>query len=285
MEDGIKNSSKSFDKVIFSDIINFRKREYKNLDRTLTIKTSNKRRRCKMMKYDLHVHTLASGHAFNTIWELASYAKKNNVEVIGIIDHGPSMEGASHLGYFEMLKWLPEKIEGVRIISGCEANVIDLKGNIDLPLSLQKELDFIAVGLHKRTPFPEKTDIRQNTKALIRAIQKNRIHMVAHPYRLDFPINVKQVYGVAKEYKVLFELNLSLLKRYGNSKKLLEQIFLMLELIKSSNDKIVVASDAHVVTEVGDNFILKSLGIDLPANLVLGAVDGYQEITEFLKRR
>ena len=29
-----------------------------------------------MMKYDLHVHTLASGHAFNTIWELASYAKK-----------------------------------------------------------------------------------------------------------------------------------------------------------------------------------------------------------------
>ena len=238
-----------------------------------------------MMKFDLHVHTLASGHAFNTIWELASYAKKNNIEVIGIIDHGPSMEGASRLGYFEMLKWLPEEIEGVRIISGCESNVIDLEGNIDLPLSLQKELDFIAVGLHKRTPFPEKTDIRQNTKALIRAIQKNRIHMVVHPYRLDFPIDIEQVYKVAKEYKVLFELNLSLLRCYGDSKKLLEQIFLMLELIKSSNDKVVVTSDAHIVTEVGDDSILKRLSINLPANLVLGEVDGYQEIIEFLKRR
>ena len=238
-----------------------------------------------MMKYDLHVHTLASGHAFNTIWELAAYAKNNEMEAIGIIDHGPSMEGASRLGYFEMLKRLPEEIEGVKIISGCEANIIDLEGNIDLPLSLQKELNFIAVGLHKRTPFPEKTDIRQNTKALIRAIRKNRIHMVVHPYRLDFPIDAEVVYKVAKEYQVLFELNLSLLRRYGDSPKLLEQIFLMLELVKSNNDKIVVASDAHVVTEVGDDSILKHLGIDLPAKLILGAIGGYQEITESLKRR
>jgi len=238
-----------------------------------------------MMKFDLHVHTLASGHAFNTIWELAYYAKKNNIEVIGIIDHGPSMEGASQLGYFEMLKWLPEEIEGVRIIFGCETNIIDLKGNIDLPLSLQKELDFIAVGLHKRTPFPEKTDVRQNTRALIRAIQKNRIHMVAHPYRLDFPIDLGQVYKVARKYKALFELNLSLLRRYGNSKELLKQIFLMLDLIKSSDDKVVVVSDAHVATDMGDDSVLKKLGIDLPANLVLGGVDGYQEIIEFLKRR
>jgi len=238
-----------------------------------------------MMKFDLHVHTLASGHAFNTIWELTLYAKKNNMEVIGITDHGPSMEGAPHLGYFEMLTRLPEKIEGVRIIPGCEANVIDLKGNIDLPVSIQNELSFIVVGLHERTPFPKRTNIEQNTEALIQAIQKNRIHVIAHPYRLNFPIDVEQVYKVAKEYKVLFELNLSLLRCYGDSKKLLEQIFLMLELIKSSNDKVVVTSDAHIVTEVGDDSILKRLSINLPANLVLGEVDGYQEIIEFLKRR
>lgn len=238
-----------------------------------------------MMKFDLHVHTLASGHAFNTIWELACYAKKNNIEVIGITDHGPSMEGAPHLGYFEMLTRLPEKIEGVRIIPGCEANVIDLEGNIDLPLSIQNELSFIVVGLHERTPFPRETNIEQNTEALIRAIQKNRIHIVAHPYRLNFPIDVERVYKIAKKYKVLFELNLSLLTHHGDSKKLLEQIFLMLNLIKSSNDKVVVVSDAHITTEMGDDSVLKKLDIDLPANLVLGSVGGYQEIAKILKRR
>lgn len=238
-----------------------------------------------MMKFDLHVHTLASGHAFNTIWELASFARKNNIEAIGITDHGPSMEGASRLGYFEMLTRLPEKVEDVRIIPGCETNVIDLEGNIDLPASIQNELGLIMVGLHKRTPFPEGTDIKQNTEALIRAIQKNRVHIIAHPYRLDFPIDVEQVYKVAKEYKVLFELNLSLLVQYGSSKELLKQIFLMLDLIRSNNDKVVVASDAHIVTEMGDDSVLKKIGIDLPANLVLGAVGDYQEIAKLLKRR
>lgn len=109
--------------------------------------------------------------------------------------------------------------------------------------------------------------------------------MIARLYRLDCPIDVEEVYKAAKENKVLFELSLSLLKCYSNSKKLLEQIFLMLELVKSSNNKIVVASDARVATEIRDDSILKSLGINLSANLVLGAVEGYQEIIEFLKKR
>jgi len=238
-----------------------------------------------MMKFDLHVHTLASGHAFNTIWEVASYAKKNRIEVIGITDHGPSMEGAPHLGYFEMLTRLPERVESVRIIPGCEANVIDLEGNIDLPMAIQKELNLIMIGLHKRTPFPEGTNIKQNTEALIQAIQKNRVHIIAHPYRLDFPIDIERVYKVGKKYRVLFELNLSLLVLYGDSKELLKQTFLMLNLIRANNDKVVVASDAHIVTEIGDNSVLKKLGIDLPDDLVLGAVGGYQEIAKFLKRR
>lgn len=275
---------KSVDKTIFSDIVKYKKQNSKSVSSTLTTKFSE-RRKCKMMKFDLHVHTLASGHAFNTIWELASYARENKIESIGITDHGPSMEGAPHLGYFEMLKWLPEKVEGVRTIPGCEANVTDLEGNIDLPMSIQNELSLIMIGLHKRTPFPEGTNIKQNTEALIRAIQKNRVHIIAHPYRLDFPIDVEQVYKVAREYKVLFELNLSLLVQYGGSKELLKQIFLMLDLIRSNNDKVVIASDAHIVTEMGDNSVLKKLGIDLPANLVLGAVGGYQEIAKLLKRR
>jgi len=46
-----------------------------------------------------------------------------------------------------------------------------------------------------------------------------------------------------------------------------------------------VQNRVALYTEVGDNSILECLGIDIPANLVLGAVGGYQEIIKFLKRR
>ena len=42
-----------------------------------------------MMKVDLHIHTVASGHAHNTILEYLTMAKKLEMSVIGISDHGP----------------------------------------------------------------------------------------------------------------------------------------------------------------------------------------------------
>lgn len=40
------------------------------------------------IKCDLHIHSIASGHAFNTIDECSSYAFLNQYSVIGISDHG-----------------------------------------------------------------------------------------------------------------------------------------------------------------------------------------------------
>jgi len=42
---------------------------------------------------DLHTHTVASGHAFSTITELATAAAGKGLELIAFTDHGPSVPG------------------------------------------------------------------------------------------------------------------------------------------------------------------------------------------------
>ena len=44
---------------------------------------------------DMHTHTVASGHAYNTIYEMAQSAADKGLELLGIADHGPAMPGPS----------------------------------------------------------------------------------------------------------------------------------------------------------------------------------------------
>lgn len=238
-----------------------------------------------MLKVDLHVHTIASGHAYSTIQESAMYANSVGVEAIAITDHGPSMEGSPHAGYFGNMARIPRKIHGVNLLMGCEANVVDLSGNIDLEKSIAVELDVVLVGLHKLTPYPSNSSLEDNTRALIAAMTSNRVHVISHPYRLDFPVDIAALAKVASDQGVLLELNLSLLKLFGHNKKLLNQVRLMIEVVEKLGAKIVISSDAHVATEIGDDSVLSALGIKLPSGLVLGERDGHDEVKEFLASR
>ena len=54
------------------------------------------------MKYtiDTHTHTLVSGHAYNTIDEMAAYAAGIGVTHLAITDHAPKMPGRAGILYF-----------------------------------------------------------------------------------------------------------------------------------------------------------------------------------------
>jgi histidinol phosphatase-like PHP family hydrolase len=55
-----------------------------------------------MMKYliDTHTHTIASGHAYNTIDEMTRYAGSIGLLNLAITEHAPQMPGSSSLLYF-----------------------------------------------------------------------------------------------------------------------------------------------------------------------------------------
>ena len=60
-----------------------------------------------VMKYssvlDLHTHTVASGHAYCSLREMAKAAADKGLELLGITEHAPSMPGTCHKFYFHNL--------------------------------------------------------------------------------------------------------------------------------------------------------------------------------------
>ena len=49
---------------------------------------------------DLHTHTIASGHAYNTLYEMVHAAASRGLGLLGVTEHGPRIPGACHPFYF-----------------------------------------------------------------------------------------------------------------------------------------------------------------------------------------
>ena len=45
---------------------------------------------------DTHAHTIVSGHAYNTIREMAQMAKEKGLEAFALTEHAPQMPGTCH---------------------------------------------------------------------------------------------------------------------------------------------------------------------------------------------
>jgi len=157
---------------------------------------------------DLHTHTMASGHAYSTVTELALAASAKGIELIAVTDHGPSVPQGAHPWYFWNAKVIPSSLNGVRILKGCEASPsLTEENGIDLPDMLLELLDFVAVGFHPLTGFDER-DRLKNTEVLLRVMDNPRVDMISHPGNEDeFPVDLDAVVDAAVRHNVILELN------------------------------------------------------------------------------
>lgn len=196
---------------------------------------------------DMHCHTVASGHAYSTVQEIAREASNKGLEMVAITDHGPSMPGGPHCYHFGNLRALPSEIYGVKILKGVEANIIDYDGNIDLPERYLDILDIVLAGFHTFC-YPNGT-VEDNTKAMINTIKNPYVDIIVHPGNPEFPININKVVEAAKEYNVNIEINNSsfTVSRRGSEANCI-RIAKKAALIEAP---IVIGSDAHSAFYVG----------------------------------
>ena len=105
---------------------------------------------------DLHMHTMVSNHAFNTVTEMARRACELGMFAAALTDHGPSMPDAPHPWYFYNLTTLPSRIEGIWLLKGVEANVRGADGSLDIePQEFERmQLDWVIASIHSDTLCP-----------------------------------------------------------------------------------------------------------------------------------
>ena len=229
---------------------------------------------------DLHTHALASGHAYSTVKENIEYAKINGLKYYGLSDHGVNMPGGPHIFYFHNLKILPKEIDGVRILKGMEANIIDYDGNIDVEIDQYiRKLDYIIASLH--TICLEPGTKEENTRATLNAMDNELVKIIGHPddgrYELDYEAIVKK----AKEKNVLLEVNNSSLSEDSFRPNARENYKKMLNLCKENNVRVILGTDSHICYQVGifDNAEKLLNELDFPKELVINYNE--DEIIEF----
>jgi putative hydrolase len=201
------------------------------------------------IQVDLHVHTVASGHAFSTVAEIAREANLRRLRAVGIADHGPALPGGPHLYHFSCLRFLPRAMEGVRILRGVEANLVDGKGGIDLPRELAQQLDYVMVGFHDGCGLKPAT-VKRNTRALIGSLNNPKVRVLTHPGNPAFPVDVPELVAAAKERGVAIEINnasFSLARRGSR-----ENCMQLAEEVVRVGGVVCLSSDAHVAPQVGE---------------------------------
>ncbi len=205
------------------------------------------------MKYilDVHCHTISSGHAYSTITENIMHAKKIGLELIAITDHTPMMPGAPCNLHFLNLHVLPNNIDGVELLKGAELNILNEKGEIDLPDAILQNLDIKIASLHPPCIAPT-DDIKINTNAVLNAMENKFIDIIGHLGDPRYPIDVKKVVKQSIQTNTLIELNNSSLNPNNSRAGGEETIISILEECKAQKAPIILGSDAHYFTDVGN---------------------------------
>ncbi len=220
---------------------------------------------------DLHTHTTASGHAYNTLYEMAKSASEKGLSLIGISDHSPKMPGATHEFYFINFKVIPRKLFGINILMGAELNILDHTGRVDLRKGLLEKIDYSIASLHE--PCFKSGTASENTNAYLGAIKNPLIHIIGHPDDGRFPVDYDTLVAAAAEHHTLLEVNSSSLHPLNPRENARENYRTMLELCKRYRTSVIIDSDAHIEADVGNHRQALELikEVDFPEELIVNS--------------
>ncbi len=217
---------------------------------------------------DTHTHTYASGHAYSTLIENARLAKENGMEMFCTTDHAESMPGAPHFWFFSNQRVLPRFLEGVAVIRGVEANILNTQGEIDLPESSLRNLDWVIGSFHE--PVFRPTTKAEHTKALIAAIESGKVDALGHLGNPNFDFDFKAVIEKAMQHNVAIEINNTTLR--GNSRVgSVERCYEIAQIAKAKGAFITSGSDAHFCADVGQLDLVSDLldKVNMPSSQVI----------------
>lgn len=209
---------------------------------------------------DVHMHTIMSGHAFGTLREMAAAAAERHLKLIGVTEHAPGIPGTVDPIFFKNLVDAPRMLSGVEVMHGSEVNLLE-GGALSLSPRHLACLDYAIVGIHGLCY--ENAGIVNNTDWLLKAMEDPKVRFVSHPDDDKFPLDYPTLVAGAKELNVALELNNSSLRKPSLRPNCVENYKTMVPLCMEMGVPIIVNTDSHDPSSVGDF----SLALDLLAQM------------------
>ena len=199
---------------------------------------------------DVHTHTVASGHAYSSLQEMAKAAADKGLEVLGITEHGPKVPGTCPQLYFKNMFVVPRQMYGIRLLMGCEMNILDTKGSLDLTDDYIDYLDLAIAGIHGA--WYQGGTKEENTEGMIQVIRNPKIHMISHPGDGSAELDFEQLVLAAKEAHTLLEVNNHSLAPQRKKTVARDNNLEILRLCKKYDVPTILGSDAHITFQIAD---------------------------------
>ena len=243
---------------------------------------------------DTHTHTIFSRHAYSTVEENVRAAAERGIELLGVTDHYSAMlrpDGAGgpdlrdYQEYLNFEVW-PEVWHGVRLMHGCEADIVDFDGHLygwDTPVSrsisgrptegeatlqelVLRDCDYVIASVHGTLDARASTRERA-TNLYLQALRHPKVLVLGHVGRSGLDFDVEAVAEEARDLGKLIEVNeASLYGRQDSTGRCLE----VARCCKAVGCRVSTGSDAHISHDVGRFDRTRALleGIDFPQRLV-----------------
>lgn len=231
------------------------------------------------IKFDTHTHTIASAHAYSTFYENAIYSSQIGMDGFAMTDHAPTMPDAPHEWHFANLKNIPREVFGQKILVGVELNILGLDGEIDLDESILKNLDVVNASIHGG--LYKNNEAEDHTAAYEAVVTNPLVDIICHSGTPQYSYDYEYIIKLAKKHKKLIEINNH---TFFVRKSSAENCRRIAQLCKENEVGIVVSSDAHVFTDIGDysRAIAMLEEIGFPEELVMNTT--YNRFAEFLEK-
>ena len=200
------------------------------------------------IELDVHTHTIASGHAFSTLQEMAQAAAGKGLKLLGITEHSPGVPGSCNPIYFRNLHVVPRQMYGIELLLGAEINILDGEGNLDMDENCMRMLDIRIAGIHSLCYSYGTVD--ENTHGMVKAVSNPFIHIISHPGDGTAELNFEPIVLAAKEHHTLLEINNSSLKPSRIKPNARENNLSILRLCKRYEVPVILGSDAHISFDI-----------------------------------